>query len=353
MPFVKFFITGRPEIPIRTGFRLRLLRPHTEVFILHEVVRATVDEDIKLYIRTRLSEIVAERSRSDVNVIWPTDEEIDAVVAKCSGVFIVASVIVKFVISPHHTPQDRLKIITSTPESTVHEGRSGVDVTYDQIFLQSFEDVKTNDTEFFDRLRLIVGSIALVFNPLSCTSLAAILDMSPDNVSNTIRSLHSVIMVPVSDSDLLRVFHKLFPDYLTDRTRCMDPRFHIDPSIYHLKLGTCCLIVMNKLLKRNICDLPAYSMNEDIDDLVKRRGRCIGSGLEYACKSWARHLVIAPKDGVDIGQVVTCLEIFFRRHLLSWLEVLSLVGDLRRAIYSLDDVKVWLAAVSVFELWII
>jgi hypothetical protein len=210
IPFVKFFITGRPEIPIRTGFRLRLLRPHTEVFVLHEVVRASVDEDIRLYIRTRLSEIVAERSRFDVNVVWPTDEEIDTVVTKCSGVFIIASVIIRFVISPHHTPQERLGIITSTPDSTVNEGKSGLDVTYDQIFLQSFEDVKTDVTEFFHRLRLIVGSIALVFNPLSCASLAEILDMSPDNVSNTIRTLHSILIVPDSDSDLLRVFHKSF-----------------------------------------------------------------------------------------------------------------------------------------------
>ena len=31
---VKFFITGRPEPPIRTGFRLELLRPITEVLSL-------------------------------------------------------------------------------------------------------------------------------------------------------------------------------------------------------------------------------------------------------------------------------------------------------------------------------
>jgi hypothetical protein len=174
--------------------------------------------------------------------------------------------------------------------------------------------------------------------------------MSPDDVSNTIRSLHSVIMVPVSGSGLLRVFHKSFPDYLTDPTRCTDMRFHIDPSIYHLKLGTCCLTVMNKLLKKNICGLPTYSMNEDIDDLVERRGKCIGSGLEYACKSWARHLVIGSKDGGDIGHVVKSLDIFFRRHFLSWLEVLSVIGELRSAIYSLADVKAWFAAVSAFKL---
>jgi hypothetical protein len=43
IPFAKFFITGRPELPIRNGFRLRSLRPHTELFLLHDVDRASVD----------------------------------------------------------------------------------------------------------------------------------------------------------------------------------------------------------------------------------------------------------------------------------------------------------------------
>jgi hypothetical protein len=58
IPFVKFFITGRPEPRIRSGFRLPLLRPHAEVFLLHDVDRGSVDQDIHLYVKTCLSGIV-------------------------------------------------------------------------------------------------------------------------------------------------------------------------------------------------------------------------------------------------------------------------------------------------------
>ena len=58
MPFVKFFITGRPEPQIRSGFRLPLLRPDAEVFLLHDVDRVSVDQDIKLYVKAHLSEII-------------------------------------------------------------------------------------------------------------------------------------------------------------------------------------------------------------------------------------------------------------------------------------------------------
>ena len=56
IPHVKFFITGRPEPRIRSGFRLELLRPHTDVLRLHEVERTSVDADIKLFLRAQLSE---------------------------------------------------------------------------------------------------------------------------------------------------------------------------------------------------------------------------------------------------------------------------------------------------------
>ena len=55
IPGVKFFITGRPEPPIREGFRLKPLVPITDVLKLHDVERSLVDEDIKLYLRIHLT----------------------------------------------------------------------------------------------------------------------------------------------------------------------------------------------------------------------------------------------------------------------------------------------------------
>ena len=48
---VKFFITGRPELRIRKGFRLPLLEPLTQIFLLHEVELSSVDGDIRFYLQ--------------------------------------------------------------------------------------------------------------------------------------------------------------------------------------------------------------------------------------------------------------------------------------------------------------
>ena len=57
MANVKFFITGRPEPRIRSGFRLESLAPITEVLKLHEVKPEVVDRDIQLFFQTQLTNI--------------------------------------------------------------------------------------------------------------------------------------------------------------------------------------------------------------------------------------------------------------------------------------------------------
>jgi hypothetical protein len=234
-------------------------------------------------------------------------------------------------------------MIISSVESTVYEGGSGVDATYRQIFLQSFKDT---DIVATDRSRLVVGFIVLAFNPLSCASLAKLLNTPGGEVRRAIRSLHSVLIVPDSDSSPVHVCHKSFADFVIDAARCTDRRFYIDSAILHLKLGTCCLELMNGLLKKNMCGLPPYVMNADIGDLDARREKYIGVELEYACRSWAKHLRFASKDGDDVAYAVELLETFFKAHILSWLEVLSIISDLRCAVYSLHDVRTWLEDVS-------
>jgi hypothetical protein len=130
IPYVKFFITGRPEPRIRSGFRLAALRPITEVFRLHDVGRSLVDVDIKLFFQTRLTEIAKNRSHCNVAEDWPLSSDIDILCEKAAGLFIYASTVVKFVASPRHQPPKRLAILVSLPQNTVHEGDFGIDSLY-------------------------------------------------------------------------------------------------------------------------------------------------------------------------------------------------------------------------------
>jgi hypothetical protein len=87
-------------------------------------------------------------------------------------------------------------------------------------------------------------------------------------------------------------------------------------------------------------------MNSDIKDLPKRQAEHVGPALAYACRSWAKHLSSSRGTDADIGSIVESVMHFFEHHLLSWLEVLSIEGNLGVAIYSLRDVRSWLTHVS-------
>jgi NACHT domain len=340
---VKFFITGRPEDHIRSGFEIPCLR--TKMLPLHDVESAVVDSDIESYVNTRLMEISARKRRSIVGS-WPSERDVTAITRKSSGLFIVASVIVDFIDDPFKTPQDQLKLILSMPDSTIYAGKSVIDVRYSQILASSFRDVPEDDPRPFVRFRLVVAAILLAFNPLSRASLGRILGTSPERIWTILYRLHSVLIVRDSDAEPIRICHKSFADFLIDQQHCPDARLHINAPSHHLFLGSSCLELMNQTLKSNMCELPRYAMNNNITDLPARREKYIGLPLIYACEFWISHLLLSSRAGDDTGaKIVELVNCFFDEHLLSWLEVLSIESKLRVAVHSLYNLRSWLTDV--------
>jgi hypothetical protein len=342
IPTIKFFITGRPEDRIRYGFE----RLRTKELPLHDVESATVGSDIRLYVKTELEDIAGRRKESIIGP-WPSENDIAMVLERCDGLFIIASVIIRFVNYRHSSPQARLKRILDMPNSTIYEGKSGIDLMYHQILEASFFDVEDDD-EFFDQLRLVVGSIVLALTPLSRASLAKILGTTSEEICGKLSCLHSVFVVPKSDSAAIKMCHKSFADFITDPERCRDGRYHIDAHAQHLKLGIRCLELMNTTLTKNICNLPRYSLNKDIKDLPERRKQLIGAPLAYACSSWAKHLLSSCFEICnDTRGIVDLVNDLLQKRFLSWLEVLSIEDNLQVSVYALHDMSLWLTDVSI------
>ena len=349
IPQVKFFITGRPEPRIRTGFRLELLRPITEVLKLHDVERSSVEADIKLFLEIRLAEIARSRSDCDFTESWPSTYDIDILCKKSAALFIYASTVTKFIASPYGLPSERLTLIISLPQSTTHEGKSGIDLLYTQVLEQAFHDADSDAQELYSRFRLVVGAVLLVFNPLSRKTLSELLKKcnKPSRISNALRSLHSLLLVPDNGDDPISPFHKSFPDFLTDPTRCKDERFFIDPPVHHINILFSCLELMKERLRKNICDLKDYpSALSDSEDLPDRKKTRIGDALEYACRFWTKHLSEIRSSGPHVERVKAAIEEFFTIHLLFWIEVLSLTGHLNLGVYALHDIDRWYLSVS-------
>ena len=346
IPLVKFFITGRPEPPIREGFRLESLRPITDVLKLHDVERSSVDEDIKLYLRTFLTDIRKTRSDCEFPEEWPSSYDINILCKKAGGLFIYASTVVKFVASGYHLPTERLDLIILRSQDATYEG--GVDQLYTQILELAFQGASPDERELYSRFRNVVGAVLLLFHPLSRKALSTLLRNcgTPSHISTTLRFLHSLLNVPDSEDEPIRVFHKSFPDFLTDRSRCKDDRFFVDPLVHHGDILLSCLDLMKKRLKKNICALDDYAVLGEVKDLATRRVTCIGSSLEYACRFWTRHLANVPGNGAHAKQIREAIDEFFAKRLLCWIEVLSIVGHLGGAVYAINHIRQWYISVS-------
>ena len=85
-----------------------------------------------------------------------------------------------------------------------------------------------------------------------------------------------------------------------------------------------------------MCKLPDGVMNLEVNDLKERTERYIGNALEYACRSWHKHLV-----GKISARTIEILDRFLREKFLFWLEVLSVTGAVRNAVDALEAIVEW------------
>ncbi|KAF9646733.1 hypothetical protein BDM02DRAFT_3118207 [Thelephora ganbajun] len=346
IPKVKFFITGRPEPRIKDGFRLPLLVDSTDVFVLHDVQCSLINSDIRLFLRHELSE-VAQRHRVEG---WPRDEDVDVLCDRADRLFVYAVATVRFLDSRIHSPKRRLEVIVNLPECTVHEGRTRfnpgskttLDLLYTLILKTAFGEDE-EDPEVDSKVRSTIGAVVLVVNPLPPPAIAELMSLDSREVTRILTLVRSLLTFDEGSSQPVKPFHKSFPDFITDSSRCTDARFWISPKILHVELAMNCLRIMNDGLERNLLSLPDYALNSEVKDLETRLDDRISDALRYACRSWHSHLT--KTEGGATG-VVSYLRVFLDDKFLAWLEVVSVLGAVSGAIGGLDQVICWLQEVS-------
>ncbi|KAF9644124.1 hypothetical protein BDM02DRAFT_1069459 [Thelephora ganbajun] len=348
IPKVKFFVTGRPEPRIREGFRLPLLAEATDVFILHEVEPSRVNTDILLFFGHNFSELKARRRGLGD---WPSSEQLDLLCERAAGLFVYAVAIIKFIDHKNNNPKGQLERILQLPTSSVHEGKTRfrpnttLDSLYMSIIQQAFDD---DDSEDDHKTRSVLGAVVLAANPLSPSTIAALLGIDHEDVFLRLSSIHSLLILQEDADSPVRAFHKSFPDFIVDPTRCINERFHVSPPNHHPELMAGCLELMNQMLEKNMCNLPDGVANREVDDLRERTKRHLDPTLRYACRSWHRHLI--DEHTVHSPPIASALRLFLEKKFLFWLEALSVLGAAREAVDALEVAAKWLEVSPTLDL---
>jgi hypothetical protein len=328
---LRIFITSRPEIAIRQSvYQL----PETELraFALRDISPATMDRDISLFFAYDLTLIGQENS---LEAGWPGEQAIRCLVQRASGLFIWAATACRFIREGLFV-EERLRILleggisTATPEE--HLNALYITVLQDSIRPGYTEQEKQRLCSI---LRDILGSIIVLFSPLSADSLSRLPHLTKRKVDQALKDLHAILDIPKDQTRPLRLHHPSFRNFLLDKDRCGNPKFWVDEKQAHRTLADSCIQLMSASLKQDICGLgtPGILVTDIESSRVEQH---LPLEVQYACLYWVQHFQKCGAQFHDNDKVHQFLQVY----LLCWLEVLSWmrkVSEGIRAITALES----------------
>jgi len=321
---LRILITSRPETPIQNGMSDIPTTSHQD-FILHSIPPTVVDHDISLFLARELERI---RQRCGLTLGWPGDEPTSLLVQRAGGLFIYAATTCRFIGEDRRLAEARLNLILRQGNSTLPPEKQ-LDETYSTILSSSVNAIYDDQEKENLRIqfRSVIGSIVVLLDTLSVSSLAKLLDISRERISQTLTPLHSILHVPDDDADFIRLLHPSFRDFLLDVGRCSNPQFLINKEKAHRHLLLHCLRIMRSHLRRDLCQLRAPGAPSNMVN-KSEMDKCIPLQVQYTCRYWVHHLQKCTLDSAILSDVNE----FLQAHFLHWLEVLSLIDCLSEGI---------------------
>jgi hypothetical protein len=329
---LRIFITSRPEIPIRHGF-YQLPEAEHRGFILHSISRTIVDHDISIFLEHNLRLIRQERG---LDIGWPGEQAITRLVQNACSLFIWAATACRFIREGRIFAEERLHILLEGSGTFITAPEKHLSEIYVTVLNNSISPDYTEQEreKLYRMLRYILGSIVVLFFPLSTNSLSGLLHVQKQKVSQTLEDLHAILDIPEDQTRPLRLLHPSFGDFLLDKNRCSDPNFYVDEKRAHRILATKCIRLMSTSLKQDICGLGVLGV--PVTDICSSRlEQYFTPEVQYACLYWVQHLQKCGAQLYDNDQVHQ----FLQTHLLHWLEALSWMRKISEGILLINSLE--------------
>ncbi|KAL8330667.1 hypothetical protein RB593_001591 [Gaeumannomyces tritici] len=350
---LRFFVTSRPELPIRLGFKD--IGGSYRDLALHEIPEQDIRRDISSFLRSELDRVRQTFNKKvtgqGLPPDWPPRASFEDLVDMAVPLFIFASTACRFIADIRYgNPVEQLNKIL---EYKTKGGRSQLHATYLPILNQLLPNRTDTglagrteeEAEVFAWFRDIVGTIVLLADPLPPASLAGILGRPPLDVDSKLCTLHSVLNIPDDPLVPVKLLHLSFRDFLVDQKNRDANPFWVDSRKTHRQLADRCLQLLSTgdTLKRDVCDLrhPGTLRSEIEPGIIDNR---LPPEVQYACRYWVHHWKESKRQIRDGDPV----HLFLTDRLLYWLEALGVTGRIRESFdmanYLLDMLETYHSA---------
>ena len=329
---LRVFLTSRPEIPIRYGF-CQIPDAEHQDFVLHNISPAIVDHDIYLFLEYNLRLVGQERG---LDAGWPGREILTRLVWNASGLFIWAATACRFIREGKRFAAKRLDTIVHGNSTATTAPEKHLNEIYVTVLKHSIYTDYTNEEreDQYRTLRHTLGSVVVLFSPISAHSLSRLLHVVKEDVDQTLEDLHAILDIPADQNRPLRLHHPSFRDFLLDKDRCGNPNFWVDEKQAHQRLAESCMRLMSASLKQDICGQNAPGvLVANVEGT--RVEQCLSPELQYACLYWIQHLQKSGAQLCDNDNVHQFLKVY----LLHWLEALSWMRKVSEGIYAINSLE--------------
>ncbi|KAF5262990.1 hypothetical protein FOXYS1_6264 [Fusarium oxysporum] len=344
---LRVLITSRPELPIQLGFLD--INGMYQGLELHSISQDIMEHDISIFLQHELGIIRQNFNyvvRSDQRLAeqWPGTVKIRQLVSMTLPLFIAAATICRFLNDATLGGPDELLVRILESSSRTHMSRLN-DIYSSILASQVVNRPRREREEVVKSFQSIVGAIVTLATPLTINALSSLLNIPATTIDMKIKVLQSVLDVPKTPEVPVRILHLSFRDYLVDPDLQGAMEFWVDEQATHRRLASRCLFVMSSILRENICRLPFPGTSpSEIEGLDPQK--FIPPELDYACHYWVHHYVSSNTQECEAHEIYPFLE----KHLLHWLEAMSLLGHTTDCLTILHALNEWLEKYSCEDL---
>ncbi|KAK5689301.1 hypothetical protein LTR17_026359 [Elasticomyces elasticus] len=319
---IRILVTSRPDPPLVAGFKdisNDLLRDVQ----LEEAQVESIKSDLNIFFEHELAQIRMNYPRRNpfgsLPTEWVGQKDIDLLVDKSHPLFIVAFTLCKL-LSSSNKPQEDLRILLSQTHG--HGLSAGLGAVYLPVLRQAVAIASGQRTEDnMDMFRTMIGSLILLSDRLSATSLSNLLGTSIQDVGAFLAPLQPVLNVPHNADGTpdplcaIKLFHLSFRDFLVNPDLAKDDegsKFWIDEAQAHSKLaGHCLRLLSDATLHEDMCRVKALGTRRAAVSKTKIAEH-LPEEVAYACSYWIQHVVKSREHIQDDCEAHQ----FLKKHLL-------------------------------------
>ncbi|PIG80477.1 hypothetical protein AARAC_001624 [Aspergillus arachidicola] len=306
---VKWILSSRPEVNM-----LKRLKNDLPPSSIADMAIQSRPDAIKVYIKYKLSQLETRLDYGQTKL----NEVSTEIFQRSQNTFLWVSLVFKDILENSVSEFDVLPHIKETP--------SDLDKLYDRFMAKIKKKHPTERTYCIE----VIAACCLANRPLSIPELSVLAGLPDDHSTNTIVPRCGSFLT-VNDGVILMT-HNSARQYLD---RYFESHTEGGIGQRHLDLAKRSIDAMSKTLKRNIYDVNPGS---DITDIHVPENDPLVS-IRYSCEYWPTHLLNSERYRQRNGDASQLFVSFIQDHLLHWLESLSLIDRLPRAIPALASLE--------------